>query len=264
MKPYYDLVMAEALNRYAKEDLAKAGFPLEGVAPDGASEDERWATVKKAYYRVPILVITEWGVIDFDPDFQKELSGGENLSYDDYLELMKKSGRTWRKDFMKAFYDASYCCFNGRVERINRKKGTVCFERIYISGEYINGGGDGFFGKEDHVWMNLADFPSCKKGDCFSFEAEVYRYVKTGNGKMIDFGLRNPELIKPIDEYELPSDGQLIMQEIDEMICSCLCMYDKHCYGNCIANQDWLNSTRAALLLAKEPNKMLLEMLGLK
>ena len=166
MKPYYDLVMAEALNRYAKEDLAKAGFPLEGVAPDGASEDERWATVKKAYYRVPILVITEWGVIDFDPDFQKELSGGENLSYDDYLELMKKSGRTWREDFMKAFYDASYCYFKGRVERINRKKGTVCFERIYISGEYINGGGDGFFGKEDHVWMSLASL-RVRKGTAF-------------------------------------------------------------------------------------------------
>ena len=258
MKPYYDLVMAETLNRYAKEDFAKAGIPLEGVAPDGASDSERWATAKKAFYRMPIIVITEWGPIDFDPDAQKELSGGETLSYDDYLDLMKKSGHNCRQDFERAYYDAFYCCFKGCVERINRKRGTICFERIYVSGEYINGGGDGFSGKEDHVWMSLVDFPSCKKGDCFSFEAEVYRYVKTGNGKMIDFGLRNPKLIKPIGEYELPSDEQLILREINEMICSCLCMFNEHCYGNCIANRDWLNSTRAALLSAKDPKKELL------
>ena len=262
-KPYYDLVMAEALNRYAKDDLKKAGFSPKGLAPDGASEEERWEAAKKDFYRVPILVISEWGLIDFDPNVQKYIVGGKDISYDSYLELMKSSGHKCRIAFMRAYYDASYCQFKGRVERIDRKKGKVCFERIFISGEYDGGGGDGFFDKEDHVWMDLADFPSCKKGDCFSFVADIYRYVKTGSGKMIDFGLRNPELIKQIDEYSLPSDEYLIMQEIDEIICSDFCMYNEHCYGACIANPGWLDSTRASLLYKRSP-ELLLDMLGLK
>ena len=251
MKQYYDMVMAETLNRYAKDELKEAGFSPKGLARAGASEDERWEALKKDLYKTPIAAMTEWGLIDFDPDEQERLSGGENLSYDDYLDLMRKSGHSARQDFQKAYYDASYCIFKGRVERVNQKKGTVCFERIFVDAEYDNGGGDGFFGKEDHVWMSLADFQPCKKGDCFSFLADVYRYVKTGNGKMIDFGLRNPENIRRISEYELPSDEQLRLQAVDEFICSDLCMYSEQCYGYCIANQDWLNSMRASLLSAK-------------
>lgn len=251
MTQYYDLVMAETLSRYAKDALREAGLSPKGIAPPGAPEGERWAIAKEALYRQPIVAITEWGLIDFDPGAQKTLSGGETLTYDDYLDLMRKSGHSVRQDFEKAYYDASWCSFKGRVERINQKKGTVCFERIFISAEYINGGGDGFFGKEDHVWMDLSAFLPCKKGDCFSFLADVYRYVKTGNGKMIDFGLRDPKDIRRIDEYELPSNDQLRLQAVDEIICSDLCMYNKHCNGFCIANQEWRESIRSTLLNAK-------------
>ena len=185
----------------------------------------------------------------FDPKAQKTLSGGKALTYDDYLDLMRESGHSVRQDFEKAYYGVSWYSFKGRVERINQKKGTVCFERIFVSAEYIDG--DGFFGKEDHVWMDLAPFLPCKKGDCFSFLADVYRYVKTGNGKMIDFGLRHPEDIRRIGEYELPSDDQLCLQAADEIICSDLCMYNKHCNGFCIANQEWLESMRSTILNAK-------------
>ena len=251
MKQYYDLVMAETLNRYAKDALKEAGLSPKGIAPPGASDGERWTVAKEAFYRLPIAVITEWGLIDFDPEEQKRLSSGENLSYDDYLDLMKKSAHSVRQDFEKAYYDASWCSFKGRVERINQKKGTVCFERIFISAEYSNGGGDGFFGKEDHVWMDLDSFQPCNKGDCFSFQAEIYRYIKTRNSKMIDFGLRDPGDIRRIDEYELPSDDHLRLQAVDEIICSDLCMYNKHCNGFCIANQEWRESMRNTLLNAK-------------
>lgn len=132
MKQYYDLVMAETLNKYAKNTLEEAGLFPKGIAPPGASENERWTTAKEAFYRLPIVVITEWGLIDFDPEALKSLSNSENLSYDDYLDLVKKSGHSVRQDFERAYYDASWCSFKGRVERINQKKGTVCFERIFI------------------------------------------------------------------------------------------------------------------------------------
>lgn len=249
MTQYYDLVMAKTLSRCAKDALKESGLSLKGIAPPEASEDERWTIAKEALYRRPIVAITEWGLINFDPEAQKTLSGGETLTYDDYLNLMRKSGNSVRRDFEKAYYDASWCSFKGRVERINQKKGTVCFERIFVSAEYIDG--DGFFGKEDHVWMDLSPFLPCKKGDCFSFLADIYRYVKTGNGKMIDYGLRDPKDIRRIDEYELPSDDQLRLQAADEIICSDLCMYNKHCNGFCIANQEWLESMRSIILSTK-------------
>ena len=248
MTQYYDLVMAETLSRYAKDTLDETGLELKGIAPVGATESERWTAAKAAFYRQPIAVITEWGLIDFDPESQKTLSGGETLSYDDYLDLAKNSGHSVRHDFEKAYYDASYCVFKGRVGRIDAKRDTVCFERIYIDADYVNGGGDGFFGKEDHVWMDFTKFPSCKKGDCFAFTADIYRYIKTGHGKLIDFGLRDPECIRRIDAYELPSDEDLRLQSVNEIICSDLCMYREQCNGFCIANQEWRDSLRSALL----------------
>ena len=71
-----------------------------------------------------------------------------------------------------------------------------------------------FDGKEDHVWMDKSGFEEYNVGDSVSFSAEVYRYVKTGNGKRIDYGLHNPTGIQQIEAYELPSDNALIMQEV--------------------------------------------------
>lgn len=72
-------------------------------------------------------------------------------------------------------------------------------------------------GKTD-VWMDKCGFESFKVDDCVEFSAEVYRYVKTGDGKLIDYSLRNPEGIKRIESYQLPSDDELMKQEIDWII----------------------------------------------
>lgn len=245
MERYYDLVMANTLAKYAKKE---AGLDLPGTGFDYLSEGERWKKVKETFSGGRLGVITEWGLIDFDPAEKETLVGGDGLSYEDYLDLQKKSGHTRRISFEKTYYDAVYASFKGRIERINAKKKRICFERIFISAEYINGGGDGFFGKEDHVWMELDSFEGYRVGDCLAFDADVYRYVKTGQGKMIDFGLRNPGNVRKIEEYELPSDDQLRLQAVDEIICSDLCMYKDQCNGFCIANEEWRETMRRVLL----------------
>ena len=75
------------------------------------------------------------------------------------------------------------------------------------------------------------------KGDCVSFFAEVYRYIKKSDGKKLDYGLRNPEDIKKINKYDLPTEKELLMQEIDSMICETCDMAD-FCgtRSNCIKN----------------------------
>ncbi len=79
--------------------------------------------------------------------------------------------------------------------------------------------------------MPKEGFENYKVGDCLTFFAEVYRYVKTGNGKRIDFALRNPQRIKKIDSYELPTDDELMLQSIDAIICE-TCYLNEHC-GAC-------------------------------
>ena len=88
--------------------------------------------------------------------------------------------------------------------------------------------GSCFDGKEEHVWMSINGFEEYKIGDSVSFFAEVYRYVKTSNGKQIDFGLRNPEDIKRIPPYELPTDEELIEQSVNDIICE-TCYLSEQC-----------------------------------
>ena len=88
-----------------------------------------------------------------------------------------------------------------------------------------------FDDKEDHVWMDKSGFEKYNVGDSVSFCAEVYRYVKTGNGKLIDYGLRNPTGIQKIEAYELPSDDELIMQEVEQLICE-TCFLSEQCNRN--------------------------------
>ena len=91
--------------------------------------------------------------------------------------------------------------------------------------------GEMFDGKEDHVWMDKSGFEEFCVGDSVAFGAEVYRYVKTGNGKLIDYGLRNPTGIQQIEAYELPSDDELIMQEVKQIICE-TCFLSDRCNRN--------------------------------
>lgn len=179
--------------------------------------------IKKANYGQNVCVMMEGGSIDFDPKKRKEVIGAERMTYDEYLDVQFASLGKTRGGFASCFYNFAMG-FMGCIERF--AKNRVCFKAIYLEGMYSDG--EMFEGKEDHVWMDITGFEDFQVGDSVSFWAEVYRYVKTGNGKLIDFGLRNPEGIKKIASYKLPSDEELLNQEIRLMLCD-VCFYSEQC-----------------------------------
>lgn len=232
----------EHINSMWEEVEGKKGHKEYGL--EKQAEEERWQRFKKEFARKDVLADSEWGVIDCSPNAVENIVGGEKLTYDEYLEIMRVSGHECRTYFAHCFYFAGCCSFKGKIEK--KSKSKICFNKIDISGFY--GDGTGFSGKEDHVWLDLKGFEKYEIGDCLSFQAEVYRYLKTSNGKKIDFGLRNPSFIKKIGEYELPTDEQLLLQQIDEIICE-VCLFREHCYMEmCIANEEWREGMREMLL----------------
>ena len=187
---------------------------------------ENFNDFKKAHYKQNTCVMTEGGVINFNPDSLSEVVGAEKMTYDEYLDVQISSLGKTRSYFELCLFN-HVIEFKGQIERIN--KGNVCFKRIYISGMYPDG--TMFDGREDHVWMDRKGFEDLRVGDSVSFFAEVYRYVKTSNGKQIDYSLRNPECIKKIPSYELPTDKELKMQSINAIICESCYLYD-NCNGS--------------------------------
>jgi len=162
------------------------------------------------------------------PGNQKDVVGAGKMSYDEYLAVLKDSQGKQRREFARLFFNIPLS-FKGEIEKKNAKK--VCFKRIFTTGMYPDG--EMFDGKEDHVWMDKADFEEFQVGDSVQFTAEVYRYVKTGDGNLIDYGLRNPEEITPIPSYELPTDEELAEQEINSIVCE-TCYLREHCSGWCM------------------------------
>ena len=175
------------------------------------------------YYGERIIVQTYDGCIDFDPNGYRDVVGAERFSYDDYIDVQIRSLHKIRGWFATCYYSIPLS-FKGTVER--KTKENVCFERIFVEGMYPDG--LCFVGKEEHVWMSIKGFEEYEIGESVSFFAEVYRYVKTSNGKQIDFGLRNPEDIKRIPPYELPTDEELIEQSVNEIICE-TCYLSEQC-----------------------------------
>ena len=180
------------------------------------------------YYGEKDCVLDEGGIILFDPASQRNVVGAEKFSYNDYLDVQFASlGKKHRPYFSDCFCSAVMSHFKGQIEKIKPKH--ICFKRIFISGMYTDG--TMFDGKEDHVWMEKSGFEECAVGDSVSFCAEVYRYIKTGNGKLIDYGLRNPTGIQKIEAYKLPSDDELIMQDVEQLICE-TCFLSERCNRN--------------------------------
>lgn len=196
-----------------------------------------WEEEKKESYKKNALVICYGGVIDFSPQSMKTVEHGQFKSYDEYLEIQKNSCLTKRSYFESCFYFSCINNFEGEVNKVDSKRKTVLFKRIRLTGTYYDG--TCFEGKEDHVWISVSDTLPFVPNKSYSFEAEVYRYMKHGKkGKLIDYGLRNPVDIQEISDYEVPTDEELIDQEIRKMICD-VCLYRDHCYGvYCMMNQE--------------------------
>lgn len=186
------------------------------------------------------VVLSEIGCLDFSPTGKLDVVGGEKLTYDDYIDIQIQSSGKQRTWFEMCYYNLP-SEFMGCIEKKTKK--TICFKRIYVSGMYPDSC-DFFEGKEDHVWMGIQGFEDFKIGDCVSFFADVYKYIKTGNGKVLDYSLRNPQGIKQIDSYHLPSDDDIIRQSIDQILCE-TCYLSEHCNkANCLRNPGELQILR--------------------
>lgn len=210
-----------------------------------------WKELKKRYWGQSVIVDTrEWGYIDFSPQGLNKVFGGEKLSYEEYLDAQMAIGKSMRGWFSLCHREITLG-FAGQIERMTQK--NICFKRIYVSGMYMDG--ECFDGKEDHVWMSIEGFEDYQIGDRLEFFAETYRYLKTGNGKQINFGLRNPSGIKNVDSYELPSDDDLLCQNVNQIICEA-CMFCDYCYGGiCTANKEWLDGMRKSMFDAVKGSK---------
>ena len=176
-------------------------------------------------YGKRVMVMTEGGLIDFNPEGYKDVVGAEKFTYEDYIDVQILSlGKS--KSWFGTCYHNIPLGFKGCIEKKNSK--YICFKCIFVSGMYADG--DCFSGKEEHVWMSISGFEAFNKNDCVSFFAEVYRYVKTGKGKQIDFALRNPEEIEKIEPYKLPSDRELLIQGMNHIYCD-TCILSEQCNG---------------------------------
>lgn len=183
------------------------------------------------YYGEEDCVVDENGIVFFSPDSQNGVAGAEKMTYDEFLDVqlvsLERSFNSEKRSFCSGFAKVlsnHSLGYKGQIEKINKKR--ICFKRIFIRGMYSDG--ECFDGKEEHVWMEKTGFEEFNVGDCASFSAEVYRYVKTGNGKQIDYGLRNPEDIHKIEDYQLPSDEELFIQSFNQIICE-TCYLREHC-----------------------------------
>lgn len=177
---------------------------------------------------------SDFGVIFFEKETMKGIVGGEKLTYEDYIDIQIQTKNNFRGSFFMC-YIYGPIEFKGEVDTF--RNGKICFKRIYD--EYMLPDFSIHSGKEDHVWMDIKGFEKLKKGDCIAFNAEVYRYIKKKDGKKLDYGLRNPESVKKINKYDLPTDEEIIKQEIDSLICE-TCILSEQCVSrsNCIRNKE--------------------------
>ena len=193
-----------------------------------------------AHYGDDTVVSSEIGCLDFSPTGKFDVVGGEKFTYDEYIDIQIRSSGKQRTWFEMCYYNLP-SEFMGCIEKKTKK--NICFKRIYVSGMYPDGC-DFFEGKEDHAWMDIQGFEDFKIGDCVSFFADVYKYIKTGNGKILDYSLRNPQGIKQIDSYQLPSDDDIIRQSINQILCE-TCYLSEHCNrANCLRNPEELQILR--------------------
>ena len=209
-------------------------------------EKKKWQKFVNEYKGKEMIIQSEFGIIDMAKDAMKDIYKGDELTYEEYLEALFNSRNNIREYFEYFYYSNASCFFKGRISRFDRGRGKVIFERIYVFGVLMDG--ECCEGKEDHVWMDIESFEKYNEGDCLSFNAEIYRYLKTKNGKQISFALKNPCEISKVNAYELPSDEELLRQSVEKIVCE-ICIYNDQCYtGLCIANEKWREDMENILL----------------
>lgn len=80
---------------------------------------DEWERMKKAHYGTKTGFQMIGGIIDFDPDKQKDLVGGDKLTYDEYLDLQLiscESKEKARGSFALCYYYIPLE-FDGQIEK---------------------------------------------------------------------------------------------------------------------------------------------------
>ena len=67
----------------------------------------------------------------------KDVKGGKNLTYDEYLDIQHDSWNHTKSSLESVFFDHSLATYKGKISRKTRR--NVLFERLYISVEETDG-----------------------------------------------------------------------------------------------------------------------------
>ena len=81
------------MNHY-EEGINAMWEEVEGKKPESIhqpSDKERWKEFVEEYSHSGYLVQSEFGTIDTTDDAMKDVAGGENLSYEEYLQVLFNS-----------------------------------------------------------------------------------------------------------------------------------------------------------------------------
>lgn len=182
-----------------------------------AEELKSWEDCKKSNYEQNTIIRNYEFTIDFSlRNYERLEKNGTNVSYDDYLDLQRISFyKDIRSHFLWIYLNLGVGDFCGKITKANDN--YFCFNKIYSDAMDMY---DCTFssGVEQHVWIERKGLDGFGVGDCVSFSAEVYQYVKKNGGLGLDFGLRNLSNVKRIEEYKLPSERDMLDEQVTKLL----------------------------------------------
>lgn len=189
---------------------------------------QTWEEFKDENRGREYLVLSEYGPIRFSRDGMKDVVGGENLTFEEYLDAQKPTSKT-RTGLQSAYYQCPECDFMGIISRKNSRK--VLFKRLYISGfdSYM----ENFSSTEKNVWVDVRKFRDFNVGDAVSFTGTIYQYLFTNGKQQINYAVKKPDNVVKVNEKDIPSDRDVMEDSLRALVCD-TCMLQEHCNGFCL------------------------------
>lgn len=124
------------MNHY-EEGIDAMWEEVEGKKPESIhqpSDKERWKEFVEKYSHSGYLVQSEFGTIDTTDDAMKDVAGGENLSYEEYLQVLFNSRNIIRHCFEYCYYSNAWCDFKGGLaDLIKRKARSYSIASMYLA-----------------------------------------------------------------------------------------------------------------------------------
>lgn len=124
------------MNHY-EEGINAMWEEVEGKKPESIhqpSDKERWKEFVEEYSHSGYLVQSEFGTIDTTDDAMKDVAGGENLSYEEYLQVLFNSRNIIRHCFEYCYYSNAWCDFKGGLaDLIKRKARSYSIASMYLA-----------------------------------------------------------------------------------------------------------------------------------